>query len=88
MTGFTGRFPTSGTVNQIQHVDTSIMVAHNMVWGISLSGAPSPMSRAKIPSYGSKGAQVAPPLYKYTWHVNIESLKVILYLDLNFYGFR
>jgi hypothetical protein len=27
VTGFTGTFPTSGTVNQIQQVDTSIMVA-------------------------------------------------------------
>jgi hypothetical protein len=33
VTSFTGRFPASGTVNQIQQVDTSIMVTQNMVWG-------------------------------------------------------
>jgi hypothetical protein len=72
----------------IQEVDTSIMVAQNMVWGISLSSAPSPRPRTKIPSYESKDAQIAPPIYTYTWHVNIESLKVILYGIWCFRGFR
>ena len=58
VTGFTRRFPASGTMNQIQQVDTSIMVAQNLVWRITLLSAPSPMPRTKIPSYGSKGAQV------------------------------
>lgn len=66
MTGFTGRFPASGTANQIQQVDISVMVAQNMVRGISLPSAPSPTPRTKNRSYGSKGAQIAPPIYTFS----------------------
>jgi hypothetical protein len=55
---FTRRFCASSTVNQIQQVDTSIMVAQNMVPGMSPPSAPSYMPRTKSLSYGSKGAQV------------------------------
>jgi hypothetical protein len=58
------------------------MFVQNMV-----QSAPSPMPRTEIPSYGSKGAQVAPQLYTYTWHVNIESLNEILCWDLKFFWF-
>ena len=56
------------------------MVVQNMVQSVA-----SPMPRTEIPSYGSKGSQVAPQLYTYTWNVNIESLNEILYWDFKFF---
>ncbi|RCV46607.1 hypothetical protein SETIT_9G544800v2 [Setaria italica] len=61
--GSTGRFPIPTVLARNQQVDPSIMAPWDRVQGMSLMRAPSPMPRARIPSYGSKSAPVAPPVY-------------------------